>query len=302
MDNFIVRWYNQNRRIIWTAILTIVGIIALIQTLNNNHKNNPKVVSSTSDSTTNYNTNSYSIITRYDIEEETAEESVKLIEQFFEYCNNGKIEQAYNLLSIDCKETLYPTMEDFKSKYYNKIFTERKNYNSNLWITDLEKHTYRLEIMADLLATGKKDNMPIEDYYTIVEEEGQNKLNISRYVGKENINITKAQDNITVNIVSKKIYIDYEIYEIEVYNNSLNKLIFNTKENTDSIYIQDENELKYIAFLNEIPNSELEISSGSKKELEIKFNRGYKPHIDIVRITFKDIKSKIEIEKFEIDI
>ena len=35
MDNKILRFYNQNRYLVWTVILTIVGIIVLIQTLNN---------------------------------------------------------------------------------------------------------------------------------------------------------------------------------------------------------------------------------------------------------------------------
>ena len=38
--NMLVRWYNQNRKIIWIVILTIIAIIALLQVLDNNAKKN----------------------------------------------------------------------------------------------------------------------------------------------------------------------------------------------------------------------------------------------------------------------
>jgi len=156
--------------------------------------------------------------------------------------------------------------------------------------------------MKDLLSTGQKDSMPIEDYYTIINEKGQYKLNISSYIGKKDINISNSQNNITVSIISKKIYMDYEIYEIKVENKTGNDLIFNTKENTKSMYIQDENELKYIAFLNEIADSEFEVINGSAKTFEIKFNRGYKPTISIEKIVFEDININEQIINMEIDI
>ena len=144
--------------------------------------------------------------------------------------------------------------------------------------------------MSDLLATGKKDDMPIEDYYTITVEEGEYKLSINNYIAQEEFYISKTQSNITVNLLYKEIYKDFEIYEIQVINKSGSKLIFNTKENVKSIYLEDENHLKYIALLNEIPDSQLEISNGMTKTLRIKFNRGYNPEINITNIIFEDIR------------
>lgn len=301
--NRIISWYNQNRKIIWIVVLTIIAVIALIQSLNNYYKSNTKdESSSTNNSTTTYNTDNYSVVTQKKINDTTSEKSSDLIKDFFDYCNNGKIEDAYSLLSTDCKEELYPTVDDFKQKYYNTIFTEKRSYDTELWITTSRRNTYRVEIMADLLATGQKEYMPIEDYYTITYEDGEYKLSISNYIGKENINVSKTQNNITVNIVSKKVYKDYEIFEVEVKNNTGSKLIFNTKENANSIYEQDGNELKYIAFLNEIPDSELEISNGFTKILELKFNRGYNPTISIKKVIFQDISINNSEQTQEIEI
>ena len=287
----IIRLYNQNRKIIWTVILTIIAIIALLQVLNNYSKNNTNdKSSSTNIGTTTYNNDNYSVVTQKNIDENISNNSIELINNFFDYCNNGNIENAYNLLSSDCKEELYPTIEEFIQKYINVIFTEKRSYDSTLWIVTPERNTYRVQIMSDLLATGKKDDMPIEDYYTITVEEGEYKLSINNYIAQEEIYIGKTQSNITVNLLYKEIYKDFEIYEIQVINKSGSKLIFNTKENVKSIYLEDENHLKYIAFLNEIPDSQLEISNGMTKTLKIKFNRGYNPEINITNIIFEDIR------------
>ena len=137
--------------------------------------------------------------------------------------------------------------------------------------------------------------MPIEDYYTITIEEGEYKLSISRYIAKEYINKSINQYGITINVLYKKTYEDFEIYEVEVINKAGSKLILNTKENVRSIYLEDENHLKYIAFLNEIPDNFLEISNGMTKTLEIKFNREYNPTINIKSMIFEDVKiSNIE--------
>lgn len=301
--NKIVRWYNQNKRIIIFAILIIIAVISLVQILDKYYKNKAKDESSSANSsTTTYNTNNYSIITKENINETTSEKSADLIKDFFDYCNNGDIEEAYNMLSEECKNELYTTVNVFKEKYYNLIFTEKRSYDSILWINTNTRNTYRVEIMSDLLATGKKDSMPIEEYYTIINEDGKYKLNINRFIGKEEINVTKNQSDINITIISKKMYIDYETYEVRVENKSGSKLIFNTKEDAKSIYLQDENELKSIAFLNEIADNELEIPVGGIRTLKIKFNRGYKPKIDILKIVFQDININGQKETLEVEI
>lgn len=299
--NKMARWYNQNKRIIIFAILIIIAVISLIQILDNYYKNKDESSSANISATTS-NTNGYSIVTQEKIDENTSEKSVDLIKNFFDYCNNGDIEEAYNMLSEECKDELYTTVNVFKEKYYNLIFTEKRSYDSVLWINANRGNTYRIEIMSDLLATGQREYMPIEDYYTIVNEAGIYKLNINRFVGKKDINISKEQLGINVTILSKKSYIDYETYEVKIENNSTNKVIFNTKDNPKSIYLQDENDLKHIAFLNEIADNELNIPAGITRTLQIKFNRGYKPKIDITKVVFEDIKINNNEQKETLEI
>ena len=301
--NKIIRWYNQNRHMFWIVVTAVAGFILILQTLNNYYKNNTKEESSSTNiSTTTYNNPNYSVVSQKEINKNTSKESINVIKTFFNYCNTGEINEAYNLLSIDCKQELYPTVDDFREDYYSRIFTETKMYNSTLWISSSTRNTYRLEIMGDILATGKTEDMPIEDYYTVINENGEYRLSVSNYIGKEEINISKAQNNVTITILNKKMYMDYEKYEVKVENNTQGNLILNTKQNTDSMYIQDKNDLKYIAFLNEISEYDLNILRGANKTYNIKFNRVYKPDIRIKKIVFDNISVENQNLKVEIEL
>lgn len=302
--NILIRWYNQNRKMLWIVVLTIIGVFALIQALNSYYKNNTKEKSSSASSTTTYNAPNYSIITEKEIDNDVSQNSQKIIKDFFDYCNNNKTQDAYNLLSEDCKKELYPNINEFKQKYFDIVFTNTKTYSSNLWIASGNKNTYRLEIHGDILSTGKKDDMPIEEYYTVIYENGKYSLNIRGYIGKENINISKSQAGINISILSKQVYMEYEKYFIEVKNGSGTSIVLNTKQDINSLYIEDENDVKHIAFLNEISDYDLNIQNGFTKKYNIRFNRTYKPNINIKKIVFDNIKigQDSKTQKIEVDI
>lgn len=302
--NILVRWYNQNKRMIWIVSLTIIGVFALIQALNSYYKNNTKEKSSSAGSTTTYNAPNYSIITEKEIDNDVSENSQAIIKNFFDYCNNSKITEAYNLLSDDCKKELYPNINEFKQKYFDIVFTNTKTYSSNLWISKDNKNTYRLEIHGDILGTGKKDEMPIEEYYTVIYENGKYSLNIRGYIGKENINISKSQSGINISILSKQIYMEYENYFLEVKNSSGTGIVLNTKQDINSLYLEDENDVKHIAFLNEISDYDLNIQNGFTKKYSIRFNRTYKPNINIKKVVFDNVKigQDSKMQKIEVEI
>lgn len=112
MNNF-VRFYNQNRYMVWIIILSIAAFITIIQILDNfayqknNANQNINVVNN--NSSINYN---YSVITEKEVNSNVSE----IIDEFIEKCNNGQVEDAYAMLSDECKIVLYPSLEDFTRK------------------------------------------------------------------------------------------------------------------------------------------------------------------------------------------
>lgn len=289
----LIRWYNQNRRRFWSIVIIGALAIGIIQSLNNFYKNNQteeRISNSVGINTITNNKENYAVITKKEINSMVAQNSQNIIEKFFNYCNDNKIEEAYNLLSTSCKEELYPNISNFKDKYVNRIFNEIRSYTCKLWISNQNSNTYKLEISKDMLATGKKDEMPIEEYYTIVYENGKYALNTNGYIEKSKINKSITSDGLTITVIEKQIYMDCEKYLIKIQNNSNTDIILNTRQNMKSIYLLDENKLKYIAFLNEMTNYELNFENGIKKEINIKFNKTYKPNTQITNIVFEDIK------------
>jgi len=107
-----------------------------MESWNSNYKKVAKDKSSSTNSATTYNTTNYSVISKDKIDDNVSEKSVNIIEDFFRLCNEANVEEAYKLLSVDCKEELYPTIQDFITKYYNRIFTEKRSYDSILWIAN----------------------------------------------------------------------------------------------------------------------------------------------------------------------
>lgn len=275
--NSIIRFYNKNRHTIWITIVVIILMFGIIKTLNSSFKNNTKdKSSSTNNSTTTYSNKNYSIISGTDVPKEVTDESTEIIDSFINFCNEKNINSAYNLLSKDCKETLYPTEEEFKNNYVDKIFTSYRLYDKRAWINTDSSYTYSIKITEDLLSTGgNKSDMGIQDYYTLVKENGEYKLNINNYIGKEEINKENKESGIEIYVVEKKSYMDYETYILRIKNNTQNDILLDGKKNTRTVYLTDIKDQNYVAFLNELSIDDLTIKSGMTQTVSIKFNKAY---------------------------
>ena len=90
-------------------------------------------------------------------------EDITYISQFIEYCNEGKTEMAYAMLSEKFKEEKYGTIEEFEEEYINKVF--------NISICEYQiinnLDTYKIILTQDMLITGSA-NSKIEQEYKII--------------------------------------------------------------------------------------------------------------------------------------
>ena len=234
-----------------------------------------------------YITNEKSLITGQKINSEKKYNAEETINKFIEYCNNKKIEEAYNLLSEDCKLEVYSSIEKFKADYIDYVFagdTKKvgtiENWNGNI---------FKISIKEDIMATGKINDYSKQDYITLVQENNSYKLNINGFIRKEIINKEIEYERLTFKIISKSIYFEYEEYNIQVLNANMATVLLDTQNNPDSIYIQDENNIKYYAFANEIPVALLKISPNASTALTIQFNRTYTISRKITSLTFSDV-------------
>lgn len=285
--NKIIRWYNRNRKAFWLIIVISIIVISIPRALNQYARNSKKDISSSINNTTTYNNKEYSVISEKNIGKKESEETFNVIDEFISYCNSGNPEEAYKLISNECKEKLYPTLDDFINNYYNKIFENKKTYNIQLWITNGNYYTYKVILKENILASGNVNSESIEDYYTIVKEDNIYKLNINNYIGSVEINKTGETSELEMIILSKDVFMEYEIYNIEIENRTRNSILLDLLEKTGSIYLEDEGGLHYDSYNHEMIKEELRVKG--KRKVSIKFNKKYSTEREIKRIVFSDI-------------
>lgn len=102
------------------GILILVGIGLAMSIRNRNSR------SEGTSKNTIYNPTK-TIIAGENVETEDFKQEENLINTFVEFCNNNKIQEAYDLLTDECKKKMYPDLESFKKNYYSIIFDQKKN-------------------------------------------------------------------------------------------------------------------------------------------------------------------------------
>ena len=293
----LIRLYNQNREFIIAIAIIVALILIVIYTLNTlvakqqGEKRNEisNLVNSSNNDRTAIHQSGTSSITGEQIENN--EENQKTIKQFVEYCNEGEYELAYNMLTEECKEKIYPSLERFKTVYIDRIFYINRMFTLENWYSSGNYDTYFIRYTEDVLSTGNVnsyDNM--SDYITVDRSKDKNYLNISEFVGYEDIGNSKTSNGVKITINKMYMYMNYTILDITVENSSDNVISIDTKEKNKTLYLYDENSIKYEASLNENGEATLQVRNNGKINVSIKFNKMYNPETRTISgIKFEDV-------------
>lgn len=292
--NKFIRWYNQNRRSVWATIGIILLIIVVIQLINNfykvsNEKELNNISNQTQNATDNYSYNNVRVDDNHSsLTGETLstdqETEIGVIDNFINYCNQQDLQSAYDLLSDECKEEMYPALENFQESYYNNVFNNsKKNVSVENWIDNI----YKVNVNEDFLSTGRysKDET-IQDYITVVEVNDQYKLNINGYVGRKEIAKEKEDKNIKIEVEETDEYMDYQYYKIKVTNNSENTILLDDGVSIEAMYIEDVNGNRYSAYTHELNEGQLMVSPRETKELKIRYYSRYGSEKEINKVVF----------------
>lgn len=302
----ILRFYNQNRLAFWMIVIIIVFILFMLQVINGIVRGNAKkreeesehinIVQVSEQEEEKRKRESNPVIDGEKLTDARKDENSQLLDSFLSYCINGKTEEAYNMLSSSCKEVYYKTKEDFYERYCKNKFTSDKEYSYELWNSN--KYIYRVKILDNILSTGKaSDGKAIEDFYTIVNENGQKKLNINNYIVRDNIKKDKTKEDLTISVDYVDIYKENYIYTVTIKNKGNNTIVLDTRENSNSTYITNSYDAKFAALLYENTARELVIEPNESKTIKIKFSLNYRDNLNIQSITFSDVVLNTENPK-----
>jgi len=292
----IKRIYNQNRKAIWIIIIIIFFLILILKAVNyfigknslNNIKGNEKNENSYNIVSNTIIQSDKSTISGQSIPKDSLQIATGIIEKFFDYCNKEKYEDAYNLLTDDCKNEIYPSLQDFENFYCKNMFNGiEKNVSAENWIDNI----YKVKISQNYLSSGEYNNQnEMQDYVTIDKNnKNEYKLNINGYLGKNKINKECEKEKINIKVVEENRYMNYTIYTYEITNNSYKEIIMDPLTNVDSMYIQDKNNIKYVPYTHELSDSQMIIAQGEKRQLKIKYYSKYISNKVINKIVFSKV-------------
>jgi len=199
----IKRIIDKNGKLIWYIGLIIIFVLLAIKSLNSYYEvQEQKKQAEMSENILNSDPNKNEIID-YSTESTTVK---KTIASFVNYCNKRELENAYKMLTDECKNAMFPSIEYFEKLYINNIYNVERTFEVAKWATDGNKSIFLVTLYGDILATGKTDNY-IQEYYTFVKnDKGMYKININNYIYGEDRNLESTVNNIKVKIGHVDIY------------------------------------------------------------------------------------------------
>lgn len=230
------------------------------------------------------------VIKGSNISKEQYSYDINVVNKFLECCNNKNVEEAYNLLSDECKEELYPTIEYFKTNYYDIIFNIERQYNLQSWISTSKYTVYKIRYPNDMMSTGtyNEDNV-YQDYITLNKKSDEEKVSIGNLVYAEDCNIVTKTNDFEVTVIKKKIYVSDEEYDIKIKNNTNKRILLDDMQTSGTINIISNSINRYSCHLNNIFLIDLIIEPGQTKEITLKFRKNLSSDNESRTIEFSNI-------------
>lgn len=297
----IKRFYNMYRKVIWKILGIIIFLIIILQVLNFNAKKSTEESNfeggfelNSLDNTNQDNTNTDTSITLGSDQSQVTgnkitssqQDEVAAIQQFYDYLSNNQIEEAYNLITDDCKEQMYKDMETFQRLYKEAfIGTEKKDIVVENWVESV----YKITIMDDILSSGTTSGVQLQDHVTVEEIDGEYKLNINNYIGKKEFTKSKTIEGITVDVIERHTYMEYETYTVKIINANEGTIIMDSFSDIESMYIEDGSGVKYGAYTQELIRSDLTIDPNRANIFDIKYYSRYISTKEIKYLVFSDV-------------
>lgn len=228
VGNFI----KKNQRIIFIVILVWFIVIAINMFLK---YNKPEI-----EPITTYNPHQSIMDTGTEVPTKLQQPISELIDTYFNYCNTKQYEQAYNMLSQECKDTYFETLDDFIS-YIDYIFDEEKIYTIQNYSNDDGVYIYQIRIMEDILKTGltgQEDLSYYQERIVITEKDGNLELAVREYIGKEDLDSVYEDDYIKMWIDDKQVGYETETYTIRIRNKTENIVVMQDWSEEYEVYLQ----------------------------------------------------------------
>lgn len=281
------RFINKNQELIKKVIIIIVFVFIGIKLLNfayEKDEENKRIQLSQND--INAEKNEEINITENTIESNSIDITMS---SFVNFCNEKKIEEAYKMLTQECKKAMFPTVDDFEKIYINNVYNIKREYELTKWSAEGNITTCLVTLYGDLLATGGTANSK-QEFYTFVEEESGNyKLNINNYIYGEDRKSEITTRNITVKINHVDIYEEYEEAKITIKNNTGKTICLTGNKYNKNIYLQNSSGISYSSLSSKFDKENIVMKPNSIQSFTVKFNKLYSATNKATKLVLSDV-------------
>ena len=154
--------------------------------------------------------------------------------------------------------------------------------------------------MDDLLTTGKDTSKNyIQDYITIVKQDGFYRLNINQLIQVKQIDKTVETHDVEFKLNQAQTYLNNEIYEMQIANHTEKQILLDPKQEDNSVYVENSDGLKIRALLYENKAEDLQIKPNETKTIKIKFNNTFNGNKSIQCVGFSQVI--LDQEAYQVD-
>lgn len=200
----------------WKIIIIVAIVWIALIIINTYLKNRPEETAATN----SYEPDTPVINFGDTVPQNKQEEVNNTIDTFFNYCNNKDYQNAYNMLTQDCKNYMYNNSVEVFIEYVDSVYTSKKIYHIQNYSNVGNVYIYDVNILDDIMSTGTTGGyQEYKEKVALIEEDGQMKISNQGYIGKSTFsNVTGEDQNIKISILNKNMSYEREEYEVEITN------------------------------------------------------------------------------------
>lgn len=275
-----IDFWKRNKKIMLICLVVFLVVIVINYIL----KKLPKEPEAPSNSYTPH----VAVITKQEVPEAKREPIESKIDEYFRYCNNKEYENAYNMLSNECKNALFPNLDDFK-KYIDNIFEGKKKvYTLQSYSIEGNVYVYQLKITNDYMADGTSEGYKTyPEMITMTEIDGEFKLSVKGLIDQGDPHVLAEDDYMKVDIMDVVTEYDKVTYKLKVTNKMDDKYIViadGTQANEIKLDLgvrQDDPDIMVSGFI---------VNPGAFRYQELTFTKFFDNGLEIKGILFGSVR------------
>ena len=212
------------------------------------------------------------------------------LDTYLEYCKNKQYENAYNMLTDDCKEYMYENNITNFQEYVDNIFSTYNSYSYNQNYSNVDnKYIYDVTILnSNILATGTTGGYDsYKEKITIVNEDGTKKISNQGYIDNEEIGIEAEDDYLRIKIASKDMSYSRVGYNLEITNKTTRTIVVSDKQASKEVTLNVDGEYRTA---NNLDIENIILEPGGTQTIQLIFDKYYDSSRDDLEINFNYIR------------